>query len=324
MDRNDVQWAGYWSALVTPFTHDGDLDESAFRQVADLTARQGAHGILVNGSTGEWVSQSIGERKRLTEIAVEAVNGRTPVVINITGATADVAVDLARHAAATGADSVMAAVPVGARPTPREAEMYFSEVFAATELPAWLYNFPQDSATRLSVAQIVDLARIPTVVGVKQSTDSQSEFLETISAVGSELRVFGHMLSRLGASLILGGYGGDGHFGSGMLLGNRQPDFFNHLQAGRVAEALDIADVVHSLNDALRGSDDDYNWRYGGMQASLKAAMNILGQAGGYPRKPKLPIEDPAHLAAIRQALQRAGLLDARNEAGLLAKEPVA
>lgn len=309
MDRNDVQWTGYWSALVTPFTKDGDLDENAFRTVTELAVSQGAHGILVNGSTGEWVSQSIEERKRLAEIAVETSGGRTPVAVNVTGPTADLAAGLARHAAAVGADSVMAAVPVGARPTAREAENYFREVFAATELPGWLYNFPQDSATRLSVSQIVDLARIPTVVGVKQSTDSQAEFLETIAAVGSELRVFGHMLSRLGASLILGGYGGDGHFGSGMLMGSKQPDFFNHLRAGRVSDALEIADSFDSLMGALRGSEDNYNWRYGGMQASLKAAMNILGQPGGYPRKPKLPIEDPAHLDAIRQSLSEAGLL---------------
>ncbi|MDQ0822989.1 4-hydroxy-tetrahydrodipicolinate synthase [Arthrobacter sp. V4I6] len=309
MDRNDVQWAGYWSALVTPFTEEGKLDEEAFARVTDITVSQGAHGILVNGSTGEWVSQSIEERKRLAEIAVEVAAGRAPVAVNVTAPTTQVAVRLARHAASAGAESVMAAVPVGARPTAREAENYFKEIFASTELPGWLYNFPQDSATRLSVSQIVNLAKIPTVVGVKQSTDSLPEFLETIAAVGDELRVFGHMLSRLGASLILGGYGGDGHFGSGMLLGSRQPDFFNHLQAGRVAEALEIADAVHTLNDTLRGSEDDYNWRYGGMQASLKAAMNILGQPGGYPRKPKLPVEDDASLDAIRQALVEAGAL---------------
>lgn len=309
MDRNDVEWTGYWSALVTPFTWDGRLDEEAYARVTDLTVGQGAHGILINGSTGEWVSQSIDERKRVAEIAVDVAGGRAPVVVNVTAATSEMAADLAKHAASAGADSIMAAVPVGARPTARETHTYFREVFASTELPGWLYNFPQDSATRLSVSQIVDLAKIPTVVGIKQSTDSLPEFLETIAAVGDELRVFGAVLSRLGASLILGGYGGDGTFGSGMLLGSRQPDFFNHLQAGRVTEALEIADTVNILNDALRGTDD-YNWRYGGMQGSLKAAMNILGQPGGYPRKPKLPVDDDSSLDAIRLALMEAGVLN--------------
>ncbi len=309
MDRDDVDWRGYFSAPVTPFRSDGTVDEDALRTVLDTTVADGVHGLLINGSTGEWPTQSDAERRRIAELAVEVVRGRVPVTVNVTSCRADWAGNLAEHAERVGADAVMAAPPPAVRPTYPELRQYFTEVFARTRLPAWLYNFPQDVTTHITIEQLDDLADLPTVVAVKQSVASQTELLRTIEVVGDRLRVFGNLLSRLGVALIRGGYGGDGHIGSGMLLGRDQPAFFEHVWAGDHDAALLIADRFARLTDGLRGTDDDYNWRYGGMQSSLKAAMNLLGQPGGHPRRPKLAIEDPERLTAIRRVLADVGLL---------------
>jgi len=308
VDRNDVDWRGYFSAPVTTFRRDGAVDEAAFRAVLARAVADGVHGLLINGSTGEWPTQSEPERRRLAQIAVAEVAGRVPVIVNVTASRPDWAGGLARHAEEAGADAVMAAPPPAVRPTFAELRHYCEVVFAQTALPAWLYNFPQDVATGMTVRQIDELADLPTVVGIKQSIGSQREFLRTIEVVGDRLRVFGDMLSRLGLSLIRGGFGGDGHFGSGMLLGRLQPAFFEHVWKAEYDEALAIAELFERLNGGLRGDEDDYNWRYGGMQASLKAAMNLLGQPGGHPRQPKLAIEDPARLDAIRRVLTSVGL----------------
>ena len=71
MDRHDVNWKGYWPAVPTPLTRDGALDERAWRELLRMYLAQGMHGVLVNGTTGEWFSQSDAERKRLAEIATE-------------------------------------------------------------------------------------------------------------------------------------------------------------------------------------------------------------------------------------------------------------
>lgn len=309
MNRDDVNWYGYWSALITPFDADGCLNQEALAVVVDTTVKQGCHGLLVNGSTGEWTVQSLDERRSVAQTVIEATAGRVPVVVNVTSCSLEPATALAAHAAASGADAIMAAVPPGARLDLRESTQYFSTVFGACPLPAWIYNFPQDSATNLTPAQLLQLGEIESVVAVKQSTGDLAELIETISLCAGTLRVFGHLLSRLGAALIAGGFGGDGHFGSGMLLGAAQPAFFDLLADGRTDEALEIADRFTELNYALRGSADDYNWRYGGMQASLKAAMGMLGQPAGFPRLPKLAIHDGEALAAIREALVNQGLL---------------
>ena len=309
MDRNDVTWAGYWSAAITPFTADGELDEDALREVIDRSVAQGVHGICVNGSTGEWFSQTLDERRRVAEIAVATVAGRVPTVVGVTCSRADDAAALVEHAARTGATSVIASPPPLARPTSEELENYYREVFAAAPIPAWLYNFPQDNGHHVSVSEIVRLAEIPTVVAVKQSAPGMGEFIETVEAVGSTLRVFGNMLNRVGFAMIRGGFGGDGHFGSGMLLGADLPGFFEATWQGDATRAYAIVHRFEKLMAGLAGDrPDGYNWAFGGMQPTLKAAMNILGESGGYPRKPKLPVEDPVALASIRRILQEAGL----------------
>lgn len=309
MDRNDVGWKGYFTAPVTPFTESGELDEQAYGKVIGIAVDAGVHGILVNGSTGEWFSQRDEERRGLAEIAVKEAGGRVPVVVGVTCTRPDDTVSLAKHAERAGADAIMASPPPMARPTARELESYYSTVFGATGLPAWIYNFPQDNGHYIDIDTIERLADIPNIVAIKQSAPGEDTLIQTIERVGDRLIVFGHMLSRLGLALIRSDFGGDGHFGSGLLLGKDMPGFFEHAWAGNYDEAAGIADRQHALMEVMLGERaDGYNWAFGGMQPTLKAAMNLLGEPGGYPREPKLPITDPQSLAVMKDALQAAGL----------------
>ena len=128
MDRTDVTWRGYWPAAPTPFAADGRLDEEALRALVELYVEQGVHGMLVNGSTGEWFSQSPAERRRVASIAVQQVAGRCPVVIGVSAYTAIEAAELARHAASIGADGVLATVPPYVHPDPDETLVFYQQV----------------------------------------------------------------------------------------------------------------------------------------------------------------------------------------------------
>lgn len=308
MNRTDVDWRGYYAALPTPFTEAGELDLDALGNTADLFIEQGVHGLLVNGSTGEWTAQSADERKKVAERVISAVHGRVPVLVSATSPRLDDAIELIRHAERSGADAVLLTPAPGARLTDEELAGYFRTAFAQTGLPCWLYNFPQESNSNLSIDLITRLAEIDNVVAIKQSTPDDREFYATIRAVGDELVVFGHMLSHVGLALIHAGARGDGHFGSGMPLGAQMPAFFEHAWRGELDEARAIVDRFETLMGAIRQGSDGYNWRFGGMQASLKAVMNLLGQPGGFPRAPKLPITDTDALDAISHALDDAGL----------------
>src|SRR5262245_66686481 len=98
MNRDDVNWRGYWVAAPTPFTRQGVLDENLWRQELRLYHGQGVHGILVNGTTGEWFSQSDAERRRVAEVAAEELRGRIPGVIGCRTYTSADSAELGRHA----------------------------------------------------------------------------------------------------------------------------------------------------------------------------------------------------------------------------------
>lgn len=308
MNRDDVQWQGYFAALPTPFTKEGALDIAALQATTKLFIEQGAHGLLVNGSTGEWTAQTIDERRQVAEAVIAEADGRIPVLVSATAPDLATSVALIRHADAAGADSVLLTPAPGARLTDAELECYYRAAFGETGLPTWLYNFPQESNSNLSIPLIEKLAQIENIVAIKQSSPDDREFYDTIRAVGDQLIVFGHMLSRVGLALLHARQGGDGHFGSGMPLGARMPMFFEHAWRGELDEAAKIADQFAQLMTAIRHGGDGYNWRYGGMQAALKAVMNLQGQPGGYPREPKLAITDYNALDAIATALRDVGI----------------
>src|SRR3954452_22476269 len=111
MDRNDVSWRGYWAASPTPFKSDVSYDADAHRALLDWYIGEGLHGVLINGTTGEWFSQTHDQRRRVAETAIEHVAGGIRFV-RVGGAfAAGEAGALASHAAAAGADGVESTAP---------------------------------------------------------------------------------------------------------------------------------------------------------------------------------------------------------------------
>src|SRR5262249_44920540 len=83
-NRDSVDWRGYFAAVPTPFNEDGSLAPDLLRELLEFYIDQGLHGVLVNGTTGEWFSQSADERKQTAETAIDAVAGRIPIIIGCT------------------------------------------------------------------------------------------------------------------------------------------------------------------------------------------------------------------------------------------------
>lgn len=308
MDRSSVDWTGYWSAVVTPFDARGDLDLSALAAVVDWTIRNGADGILVNGSTGEYATQTLEEREEVADAALSVAAGRVPVLVNVSAPRPADAAMLARRAAEAGANGVLLAPPGLVRPTTAELLRYFEAVLGATSLPACIYNFPQESGHALSLEEISLLADLEPVVAVKQASADLRDTLGAIEICGERIRIFGHLLSALGATLLAAGKG-DGYIGSAMLFGSEQPRFFRLVAAGRMDEAGAVARRIERGMQLLLGARrDGYNWAFGGMQATIKAAMTLQGIPGGFPRAPKLPLAIE-QVAALRQVLEDISLL---------------
>ena len=309
MERTDVDWRGYWVASATPFAADGELDEGGLAALVDLYVTQGVHGVLVNGSTGEWFSQSGEERRRVVEIAVEAADGRLPVVAGVSAYTPAEACALAEHAAAIGADGVLATPPPYVHPSPDEIVAFYATISSASDLPFMVYNWPRGVTVDMAETPglMARLADLDQVVAIKDSTGDWLRMLGTVDAVADRVRVFGSFISRRGLAVLLG-LGGDGNIDGGGLGAPFAVPFYNAVAAGKAAAAEQAALSYVAISGRL--VTPDYSGIFASPIPQLKAAMTMLGQPAGPPRPPHLPLTGGAALATIRRILIEGGLLD--------------
>ena len=306
MNRDDVSWRGYWVAAPTPFTREGVLDEKLWREELRLYHSQGVHGILVNGTTGEWFSQSDAERRRLAEVAVEELKGKIPVVIGCTTYTAAHTSELGRHAKEIGADGILSTPPPYAAPTSREIVAFYQTISDRVDLPLMVYNWARGVVVEITPDTALELTKIDRVVAIKDSTANRAQALATLERVVDKIRVFGGFVSPLGLA-VMRGIGGDGSIDGGGLGATFAVGFYEALWKGDVVAARALAEGYVALMSQLINSD--WSGAYGSPQTQIKACMQILGQPGGWPRPPLLAIEDPRSLAALRDILASAGLL---------------
>jgi 1-pyrroline-4-hydroxy-2-carboxylate deaminase len=306
MDRSSVDWKGYWIAAPTPFTATGALDEPAFRATLRLYHRQGVHGVLVNGTTGEWFAQTDAECRRVAEIAVEELGGAIPVVIGCTTFTPSQTIALGRHAREAGADGILSTPPPYAAPTPREIVAFFAAISDGVDLPIMVYNWARGVAVEITWETALELTRIDRVVAIKDSTMHTAQALATLEQVGDRVRFFGGFINRLGLS-VLRGLGGDGNIDGGGLGATFAVAFYEAFWRGDFAAAEQAANRYQALMARLIRAD--WSGVFGSPQSQIKACMNLLGQPGGHVRPPLLAIDDPKHLETMRHILYEAGLL---------------
>jgi 1-pyrroline-4-hydroxy-2-carboxylate deaminase len=308
MDRNDVDWKGYWASCPTPFrAGDESLDTDTLRKLLEFYVACGLHGVLINGTVGEWFSQTESDRKAVAETAVEQVAGRMTVVIGCTAYTAKEIADYGRHAMAAGADGVEVSAPPYSKPFPDEIVRYYQDVSEAVDGPLMVYNWPHGTNIEITPDLFDRLVDIPTVVAVKDSTPNADQFFETNRRVVGRARVFGPFMTARGLQE-LRAHGGDGFIGGGSLFGAADAEFWNAYWRGDFAVCVDYAQRNEELFPKL-WLPGGWAGVHGAYQSELKAIMAMLGQPGGTVRRPRLPVTDPAALVEIRAALTSSGLL---------------
>ena len=305
MDRNTVNWRGYWPAAVTPFAADGSLDEAALTQVLKLYLHQGVHGILVNGTSGEWTSQSPSERRRVAELAVETVNGQVPMVIGCTSFTATDTIELARHAQDIDAAGAMSTPPPYVHPSDEEIVRFYADLSEASQLPVMAYNWPRGTAVDIGVHTAARIADLEHVVAIKNSTADWSNVLDYMEQLSGRVRLFASVINRRGLAA-LRELGADGYIDGGAIGAPFAVPFFEAVWSEDWQAARTHADNYWKLTGGWVTAD--FGGRYGGPQAQVKAAMALLGQPGGTVRPPLLPLEDPERLAVLADFLRSCGL----------------
>jgi len=286
--------SGCWTALVTPFTTRGAVDEPALRALVDWQLAMGIHGLVPVGSTGEAATLSAPERDRVVRIVVEQVAGRVPVMAGAGSNDTQAAVEASRAMAAAGATHLLHVSPMYNKPPQRGLLAHFRAVADATDLPIVVYNVPGRTGSNVEAGTTLALAEDSRFVAVKEASGNLAQIDEIIRHRPDTFAVLsGDDALTLPVMLL----GGDGVIS---VVSNATP-----------------APMVALVGAAMRGELAEARRRHAAlapwMSAAfcesnpmpVKAALHLLGRCENVLRLPLLPVREE-FLPSIRAALHAA------------------
>jgi 4-hydroxy-tetrahydrodipicolinate synthase len=177
------------TALVTPFTVSGDVDERAFRALVERQVAGGVQFVVPCGTTGETPTLSAEERDRLVQLTVEVCNGRIPVLAGAGGYdTAEVGETAARYEQ-LGAQGILSVTPYYNKPTQEGLYQHYRSIASRTSLPIIVYNVPGRTGCNVEPRTLVRLATLPNVVGVKEASGNMTQMVEVCRVVPPDFSV---------------------------------------------------------------------------------------------------------------------------------------
>jgi 4-hydroxy-tetrahydrodipicolinate synthase len=166
---------GIITALVTPFSAAGGVDEAALNEIIEFQVKSRVNGLFPLGTTGMGPAMEPDERKQVAEIVVERVKSRIPVIIQVGAADPLTSLDLARHAERIGADAVACLNPFYYHPAAESIIEHYRRLSGGTKLPILAYNIPSNTGNNIDAKLLLELSKIPRVVGIK---DSSRDFMQ--------------------------------------------------------------------------------------------------------------------------------------------------
>jgi 4-hydroxy-tetrahydrodipicolinate synthase len=184
-----IPFTGVGTALVTPFTSSGALDEAAVRRLGRRQIDAGIHFLCPCGTTGENPTLTNAERLRIVEILVDEAQGRVPVLAGAGGYNTAEVIQLAGEMQKRGSAGFLSVTPYYNKPTQEGLYQHYRAVAASTPLPIIVYNVPGRTGVNVEVATLQRLAEIPNIVGVKEASGNVSQMCDICRAVPSDFIV---------------------------------------------------------------------------------------------------------------------------------------
>jgi 4-hydroxy-tetrahydrodipicolinate synthase len=283
------------TAMVTPFDDDGRVDIAKFRELASYLVENGSDGVVVTGTTGESPTLTDDERFQLYGAAVDEVGGRATVIAGTGTYSTAHSIHLTEKAHELGVDGFLVVTPYYNLPIPRGIVEHFKAVAAASDKPIIVYNIPARVVRNIQPETMVELAEIPTIVGVKQAHDDLEQ-ARTILAE-TDLDLYAGDDALVLPFLELGGTGGvcvHTH-----VVGPQVKEMIRCFRAGDAEGARQIdADLAPALEILTVVTNP----------IAIKAALNLLGHDVGGLRLPMVEADEHER-AQVRGCLERLGLL---------------
>ena len=280
---------GVLAALVTPMTAAEKVDLDTLAEMADHLVRQGLHGLVPLGSTGEFYALTAQERHDVLRVTLQAVDGRVPVVAGANAGSTREVVEYCRHAERMGAAGVMLAPPYYSRPTLDELFEHLRIVNNAIGIPIMLYNYPGRTGVDMTPDFIKRVAHLPRVRYVKESTGDMERITRLIRTCGDRMGVFCGCDTLALECLMVGAIGWVG--GVANVVPRSHARLYDLAVVRKdFAAARRLFYRMLPLLELMEGS--------GKYTQLVKAACGLAGHPVGPPRRPLRPAtaRDKAHL----------------------------
>jgi 4-hydroxy-tetrahydrodipicolinate synthase len=182
-------FTGCGTALVTPFTRDGAVDEAAVSRLARRQIDGGVHFLVPCGTTGESPTLSDDERVRVVELVVAEARGRVPVLAGAGGYDTREVIHSAQRMQRAGANGILSVTPYYNKPTREGLFQHYRAIAEAVPLPIVVYNVPGRTGVNVDVGTLTRIAAIANIVGVKEASGNMTQMCEVCSAVPDDFIV---------------------------------------------------------------------------------------------------------------------------------------
>lgn len=291
---------GMIAATFTPMKKNGDINYDEIKVYADYIASTNIEGVFVNGTTGEFASLTVEERKLILEAWIAAADSRFKVICHVGSNCQRDSIELAAHAACCGAYGLGCIAPSFFKPATVEALVnFFAPIAAAApELPFYYYNMPSMTGVSLPVDKFLTEGRkaIPNLAGTKFTHNNLMEMCECINLDGGSFEVLHGFDEILTCGLAIGAEAGVGS------TYNYIPDvydgIFKSMRAGDLQKARELQLLSVKAVEVII--------KYGGGVRGGKAIMNLIGVNCGECRPPFAPMTQEEY-ASLRTDLENLG-----------------
>jgi 4-hydroxy-tetrahydrodipicolinate synthase len=279
-------YEGLLTAMVTPFTPSGEVDEAAAVRLGRHLLANGSHGLVVCGTTGEAATLTDEEQISLIRTMVEELGDEGTIVAGAGSNDTRHAIHLTEAVVEAGADAVLSVTPYYNKPNRRGIKRHFEEVArAAGDVPVVVYNIPGRTATNMPPDLLEELGRIDGIEAVKQANSDELQPIDGLAVLAGNDDI-------LAACMDMGGAGGI--------------CVASHVVGPEMRRIVEEPDARAEIDAGLR---DIYAALFvTASPAPVKAALELLGHEVGGLRLPLVEVDD-AERAHVRAALARHGLL---------------
>ncbi len=294
MNRTPL-WTGVYPAVTTKFTPEGTLDLKAFLHNIRAQVEAGATGIIIGGSLGESSTLTHEERLLMLKTVLDTHGNQTDVILNVAEGSTARAIALVQQAEQAGAHGIMLLPPMMYKPTETEVADFFLDVARSTSLSILVYNNPVDYKVEITLEVFDQLAQVPNIAAVKESTRLTSNVIRMRNRFGERFRILCGVDTLAMEEILLGADG----WVAGLVCAFPQETavLYRLLKAGRIAEARALYQWFMPLLE-LDVSPQ--------LVQNIKLAEAYTGLGNEYVRPPRKPLQGAERdrvAAIIEQAL---------------------